>query len=676
MQTTGRHKIVLAVLVGLIVCGIARSAIATRLDSFDLDEAYHITAGVAYARLGDYRLNPEHPPLVKLWVGAFMPNDFTTPKLRPMSEKWDERHFTEFTVFEQNDADLAQRYARIAMFALNGILLLAFALSVWRAFGSKAGPAMAIGALAFLVVDPSTAAHLPVVLTDLPAALLASTAVLLAWTAFRSGRLLDTSLAALALGCTLGAKHTGLIVAVAVAILGAVMAVRNVENRPRLWRMGQILLVLVLASITLWGMYRFRFNESAEGLDLFNRPLATKIADLHRPWLQQSVTLMARVHLFPRAYIWGLADILHVGIEGRVAPFYFINRYYMVSAPWYFFPTILLVRLPLGLLALALVGLVLAVRNRTWSGREPLFVLVSFGTLMLLMLMRGKSSYAGIRHALFVVPPLAVLAGTAFTIALEKKKLLLNAGLAVAAIAALASAIPVMRPWEYYNELVGGKDNAWHYFSDEGLDSGQRAKELAAYYHQYLEPKGETPFDSYFESYSEDIFRKVPTLQQRWKDNPAADTSDVISGTLMVPAGSLAPNPFTEYGPLRDAQPVARFGNLMIYRGSFALPGPRATRFADRALDAEFSDHPDLAFAQQLLTKSLELAPGVYYRWIALGNVLMQRGERDQAIQAFENAAKYVPPGDEMVEPIQTQIQRLSRDDLKKVPLLRNPVLE
>ena len=51
-----------AVLIALLLCGILRSTIATRLDSFDLDEAYHVTAGVTYARLGDYRLNPEHPP--------------------------------------------------------------------------------------------------------------------------------------------------------------------------------------------------------------------------------------------------------------------------------------------------------------------------------------------------------------------------------------------------------------------------------------------------------------------------------------------------------------------------------------------------------------------------------------------------------------------------------------
>ena len=72
MLSMRRNKIVFGLLLVLILGGILRSAIATRLDSFDLDEAYHITAGVTYVRLGDYRLNPEHPPLIKLWVGTFL----------------------------------------------------------------------------------------------------------------------------------------------------------------------------------------------------------------------------------------------------------------------------------------------------------------------------------------------------------------------------------------------------------------------------------------------------------------------------------------------------------------------------------------------------------------------------------------------------------------------------
>jgi hypothetical protein len=69
----------------------------------------------------------------------------------------------------------------------------------------------------------------------------------------------------------------------------------------------------------------------------------------------------------------------------------------------------------------------------------------------------------------------------------------LKATVATALAAAAASALPVLRPWEYYNEIIGGTKNGYLYFSDEGIDVGQRGKELATYYHQILEPTGEVP---------------------------------------------------------------------------------------------------------------------------------------------------------------------------------------
>ena len=41
------NKIAFGLLIARTLGGIIRSAIATGLDSFDLDEAYHIAAGVA-----------------------------------------------------------------------------------------------------------------------------------------------------------------------------------------------------------------------------------------------------------------------------------------------------------------------------------------------------------------------------------------------------------------------------------------------------------------------------------------------------------------------------------------------------------------------------------------------------------------------------------------------------
>src|ERR1700751_243089 len=94
----------------LIAAAIIRSAIATRLDGFTIDEAYHIAAGVSYVRHGDFRINPEHPPLFKLWVGSCIAlTGFRASALRPFSDKQDERTFTEGDVYLRNDPDAVQK---------------------------------------------------------------------------------------------------------------------------------------------------------------------------------------------------------------------------------------------------------------------------------------------------------------------------------------------------------------------------------------------------------------------------------------------------------------------------------------------------------------------------------------------------------------------------------------
>ena len=212
------------------------------------------------------------------------------------------------------------------------------------------------------------------------------------------------------------------------------------------------------------------------------------------------------------------------------------------------------------------------------------------------------------------------------------------------------------------------------------MDSGQRTKEIAAYYHQVLEPNGQVPYIDYSESHAEDDRRQVLSMQALWKAHPEADTSDVVTGTIIVSACYLQDRPLSDlkldYSPLLATKPVQRFGNLMVFRGTFLLPSPRASRLFYRALDAEYSETPDLAKAELLLSRSLEAKPKVYSRWIELGNILIQRGEREEAVRAYQNAKLYAPEGDQIIGPLSQQIQRVSQENLKSLTPLRNPELE
>ena len=291
----------------LVGLGILRSAIATRLDGFTLDEAYHIAAGVSYAKYGDFRINPEHPPLVKLWVGRMMAaTGFQMDPLRQFTDKPDERRFTERLVFQKNDPDSVQRRARVAMFAFNGLLWLSLAFALERAFDAR----VALGALLFLVIDPTVAAHWPVVMTDLPVALLSATTIVLAARAFRDWRWTDLAACSLFLGLDLAAKHSAPVVLLTVALVGVWLAFWRLfsgAGDTRWRRFLKVVAVLSAAMAILWGFYMFRYAEARTGQESFNRPLADKIKDVNMPFYHSVLAAMNATHIVPRAYLWGFA---------------------------------------------------------------------------------------------------------------------------------------------------------------------------------------------------------------------------------------------------------------------------------------------------------------------------------------------------------------------------------
>jgi hypothetical protein len=182
---------------------------------------------------------------------------------------------------------------------------------------------------------------------------------------------------------------------------------------------------------------------------------------------------MATSHVVPRPYIWGFADTIRAGLEGRTFPITAFGRPYVKTAPRYFFPAVILLKLPIGLDLLVLIGLFFFFTRRlSPEWHVGLSIVLAASTLFLLVLASG-STYAGIRHALAVVVLLAIIGGVGVHAGVSSSSRPRKALVTLALVAAGISALPVMRPWEYFNEIVGSK-NAYLYFSDEGVDLSQR----------------------------------------------------------------------------------------------------------------------------------------------------------------------------------------------------------
>ena len=543
-----RGGLLLAALVGF---AIFRSHLGTRLDSFTLDEPYHIVAGTSYVRTGDFRLNPEHPPLMKLWLGASMPESLKLRPFRPLNEKVEERDFTEETIFYDNDAAAAQARTRASMWAFHALLLMALGLLLWRA----AGLAWAAGALAFIALEPTLMAHAPVAMTDLPLALTLVIAATAAALTISTWRWRWVGVLGLTIGLTLGAKHSalpGLLGLGAGAGLAAIVSGWRSGARVVFGRLGKLALAGLLGWMLLWAQYGGRFHAARDGSDPFNVPMTRKVDDLRKGLARTVIGLADRSHLLPRSYLWGLADTVRTGVEGRGLHHLFFGKWYTGHPPAYFWPGLVAAKVPLFLLALALLGAAALWRAPlTREMRALLFCTACVAGAHLLALLSSEGTWGGIRHALPLISSLAILAGAAFWRAWQLRSRALGVACAGCWLLALLTTIREPRLWEYSNQLVGGSEGAYRFFTNEGQDLGQRYHEFKALYDTVLKPSGKPIYAASYWAFIEEqakadhieYSRFCPTLDDQ-------NTDAIFDGYYLVSASSLVPAPHEHWDPV------------------------------------------------------------------------------------------------------------------------------
>src|SRR5277367_6501874 len=485
----------------------------------------------------------------------------------------------------------------------------------------------------------------------------------------------DLAVCSLFLGLALAVKHSAPVVLLSVALIGMWLAfwrpVQQVgDSRGR--RLLKVGAVLAGAMTILWGFYFFRYAETRGGQETFNRPLAEKIRDVNTPFYHSVLAGMAATHIVPRAYLWGFADTVHAGMEARFNPQLIFGRLYVRKGPKYFFPAMIAMKLPIGLSVLSLLGLILFFARRLpadWN--IPAGVILAAAILFLLVLANG-ATYGGIRHALPVVVPLSIFTGLFAEWAMASHSRSLKAVTVLAYVLACASAVPVLRPWEYFNEFVGGTKNGHKYFSDEGVDLGQRTKEIVNYYRKFLKPAGEMPTLIYESSDEELKGRDVEYLGRDMQRDLKRLSQPERTGTIFVRSVFLSPNIFWDRRALREATPATRFGNVFVYQGTFLSPGDAAAALYFHGIEKHYADKPDDAAAEEAFQQSTEMDPTAFFVHVELGNLLLKRGARDEALRAYSDALKYAPEDRSIRQPIAEQIERIAHQPDGKIPPLRS----
>jgi len=470
----------------LLLSVFAASAIGSLVrESATFDETAHLPAGYTYLDRWDFRHNPEHPPLAKMWaalpawllglgepdyesagwVGIHAPS---SDPLRSRANQWEFGY--EFLYGKRGDPSRRnpQRVllpARLAMVGLGVLLCLVvygWAHETW-------GPAGARIALFVCCLSPAILAHARYVTTDLPAALGFAATL---WCARRwmarptPGRALATGLS---LGAALLFKYTALLLVPTLAGLGLIWAASAGSMAAAAARLRQGIAAGLLGAGVAWGClwagYGFRYRAVSDP----GYRLEWEILDPQAGPASRAIAWAREGKLLPEAYLFGLAYARSAS-RYRLA---FLNGELSVTGWWFYFPEAFLLKTPLAFLALvgwvAAEGL-LRTRGRSFEGWFLAFPIAVYSAASL-----TASLNIGHRHLLPLYPILCVAAGGLPARGSPWRR---AAGAVLLAGCGISFLLASPGYLAYFNFLAGGKRGGWRYLVDSNVDWGQDLPQL------------------------------------------------------------------------------------------------------------------------------------------------------------------------------------------------------
>ena len=519
------------------VCGALLLLMAVNLcasisrKSITNDEIVHIPAGYYHLVAGDFQLNNEHPPLVKMW--AALPLLIVQPD-EPPAPKTEAENFMERTwgfherFWHANQArfQTVTFWPRVMMIPITlalGVLIFAFARKL---FGETAG----LIAVALYVLEPTVLAHGRVVHTDVPAALAyllfffalykysragtSDTGPVIAGTAGVSPASSNASIPdsskplshdnvafhesgrdargpsnhgpsygqALLLGLVCGvALLTKFSMLIVLPVLAVYFLSQLITYRRDRQRRMQILIhsALVVGVVLLLVNAAYYFQHPAlEASDV-------RWVQMKSPAVSVLITSGIRVlsKVVPTYYLFGVYNIELHNYYGHATS---LLGQYSDLGWWYYFPVAFALKTTIPFLLLAIVGLGWSLWRFVKRDWRFLWLLLPVGIYLAISLTSHIN--IGIRHFLPVYPFLFIAGGALLAQLLQVRR---TVGIAVLIVLFGWMGFEAIRTFPnytpYMNQLAS-RHPRWYYLSDSNVEWGDDVGELAA----YLKARGET----------------------------------------------------------------------------------------------------------------------------------------------------------------------------------------
>ncbi|MFZ1083502.1 MAG: glycosyltransferase family 39 protein [Terracidiphilus sp.] len=644
MRLTKRWELFAVLL--LLVLQAAQVVYIVHRESLTWDEDDHMFAGYMMWHTGDYGLNPEHPPLVKLLATLpLLGEKLWIPPLQGREFK-SEAYLDGRDWLARNDGASQRLVFRMRLAA--GLLALGLSLVIWVAAREWFGAPAALIALTLAVFDPNLLAHSALVTTDIGVSLFFLASIYGFYRYVKRPSLLRLLLTGLAAGLLLATKHSGILLApMLLMLIGGeiIVAPKGSRKRVALRLSGAFAAIVVIGVTVLWAFYGFRYAARPAGLVL-STSLANYSGGLSH-FQSTAVMAIAHLHLLPESYLMGLVD---VKLVAQWCPTFILGKNYPHGV-WWYFPVVIAVKTTLGLLLLlALTAFAIASR-RLRKDREVIYLLLPGAVYLAVSMLSGLN--IGARHILPLYAIATILAGAGITALAARSRRWAIIGAALVAVH-IASALTVFpNDMAYANEAWGGSTNTYKLLSDSNEDWGQQLYQVKEWQDRH---PGEECWFAYFASPVIDpsVYgircHVLPNEDTGWLGG-ADLIPPVISGDVVLSAGDLMGseisnshlNPYTDFQTLKPDEMID--DSVLVYRGTFRVNQIAAYGRVQRAWELMSARKPEAALA--MVREAAALNPQGLKAQRALGDIAVRLGHKDEArvayLAALEVARRYEP---------------------------------
>jgi tetratricopeptide (TPR) repeat protein len=547
------------------------------------DEVTHLPSGYTYVKTGDFRLNPQHPPLIKALAGV--PLLFLD--LKPVEETigWNRarewRFGKDFLLDNHQPIERIVFLGRLPMVGVGvflGVVLFLWGRDLW---GYGAG----LFVLFLYCLSPNFLAHTRIVHTDVGVSAFTVSTLYLLWRFSRSGRFHPLLWCGVSLGLALLAKYSAVVTVCIVAVLlpwacwwrnwtlaDPRTRALSAKVRSFLWRfpLAALAIAVPAALVVAVGFdFPHGLQRWLQGFNLIH-------ADLNPNW---------------EGFLWG---------EYSKTGFWY---YYLLAQLW---------KTPLPTLLCFAASLVLVSTRDRRTTLDWAFLLLPIAAFHGAAMIRSSS--IGVRHVLPVFPFVFLACGATARWAAQRG-LLPSVALAAMCVWLLAGTIRVYPHFiPYFNGLAGGPDGGNRYLDDSNVEWGQDFYFLR----DYIAEKNPTAVRiSAFapirpEHYG--IHSETMTLRDVVRPQPGVT---YFLGASYLQRNSLYDDyPGVRFHWMERYRPVDKIGwSIFVYRFTedpaeandpnvFSLPRERALDEAIEMLVPILSRSPDFREARELLAET------------------------------------------------------------------------